>query len=142
MPGYWWECESCKQNLDFKAATGFGGIASFIWDKLLVTDWDQKLLAQPCKNCGHGLLRIAYEFPRKDKTTLRVVHIIGLKSNEYVPMMWETYATDDPDKRWFDFKYQNGRNPIGLKAPAVLTRQNLHELFKCYCQKTGVREFP
>lgn len=142
MPGYWWECEACDNRLDFPDVTGTSSIASFVWDKLLAADWDQSLLAPPCKKCGHGTLRITYEFPREDKVILRVIHIVGLKYDDYVPMMWETHPKDSPADQCFDFKYQRGRNPWGLNKAAVLSRQDLHALFERYRQKTGVHDFP
>lgn len=142
MPGYWWECETCGEKSDFPTTVGASSISSFVWDKLLAADWDQSLLVSPCPRCSHGSRRITYEFPREDKVTLRVVHIVGLQSDDYVPMMWETYPTDSPSDRWFDFKYQRGRNPWGLNKAAVFSRQELHELFTRYRQKTGAPDFP
>lgn len=142
MPGYWWECESCAENFDFPKVTGANSMAGFVWDKLLASDWDQSLLAVMCEKCGSGTLRITYEFPREDKLTLRVIHIVGLQYDDYIPMMWETHPKDSPAERCFDFKYQRGRNPWGLNKAAVLSRQDLHTLFERYRQKTGVKDFP
>jgi hypothetical protein len=117
-------------------------MSSFVWDKLLPADWDQSLLTSPCPRCGQGVRRITYNFPREDKVTLRVVHIVGLASNDYVPMMWETYPTHSTSDRWFDFKYQSGRNPWGLNKAAVFSREDLHKLFTLYREKTGAQDFP
>jgi hypothetical protein len=144
MAGYWWECEGCAVSFTFTKVTGASSLASFIWDKLMASDWDQSLLAPLCGKCGSGALRITYEFPRKEKLILRVIHIVGLQYeyDDYVPMMWETHPKDSPDERRFDFKYQRGRNPRGLNKPAILSRQDLHTLFGRYRQKTGVHDFP
>jgi len=119
-------------------------MASFIWDKMLATGWDQSLLTPTCSKCHTGILRITYEFPRSDKVVLQVMHIVGLKEedDDYVAMMWETQPQHSPAERWFDFKYQRGRNPRGLNKPVVFSRENLHDLFEIYRKKTGVQIFP
>lgn len=142
MPGYWWECESCGEKSDFPSTVGVTSMSSFVWDKLIRADWDQSLLVSPCPHCASVSCRITYESPRTAKVTLRVVHIVGRQSDDYVPMMWETYPTDSPADHWFDFKYQRGRNPWGLNKAAVFSRQELHELFVLYRRKTGTTEFP
>jgi hypothetical protein len=139
MPGYWWECEACGGTVDFPEATG---TSSFVWDRLLASEWDQSLLTPPCKKCANGVLRITYEFPRGDKVVLRVIHIVGLHHDDYVPMMWKTYPKDSPADRRFDFKYQRVRSPWGLNKAALLSRQDLHALFERYREKTGVHDFP
>ncbi len=141
MSGYWWECEGCGEKSDFPTVVSTLSMSSFVWDKLLRADWDQSLLVSPCPHC-QAFRRITYEFPRKDKVTLRVIHIVGRQSEDYVPMMRETYPTDSPKERWFDFKYQRGRNPWGLNKAAVFSRQELQELFMLYRGKTGAQEFP
>ena len=142
MPGYWWECDGCGNVLEFPEAIGAPSMSSFIWDKLLAADWDQSLLGPPCKKCARGTLRITYEFPREDKVVLRVDHIVGLQYEDYVPMMWETHPKESPSEANFDFKYIRGRNPWGLNRAAVLSRQDLHDLFELYRQKTGTHDFP
>jgi len=144
MPGYWWECETCGGKVDFAEVAGAPSMASFVWDRLLATEWDQSLLSPPCKKCANGVLRITYEFPRRDKLILRVIHIVGLHcdDDDYVPMMWETYPKDSPTQRRFDFKYQRARNPWGLNKAALLSREDLHALFEVYREKTGVHDFP
>jgi hypothetical protein len=117
-------------------------MASFVWDRLLAADWDQLLLTLPCGGCSGGTLRITYEFPREDKLVLRVLHIVGLQYDDYVPMMWETYPTNSPSDRCIDFKYQRGRNPWGLNKAGLLSRQDLHELFARYREKTAALDFP
>lgn len=142
MPGYWWECEACGEKSDFLTTVGVPSMSSFVWDKLLRSDWDQSLLVVSCPRCSRASRRITYEFPRKDKVTLRVVHIVGRQFDDYVSMMWETYPTDSPADRCFDFKYQRVRNPWGLNKAAVFSRQDLHELFALYRAKTDATEFP
>jgi hypothetical protein len=109
---------------------------------LLSSGWEQSLLVSACPHCGDASCRITYELPREDKVTLRVVHIVGCHSGDYVPMMWETCPTDSQEDRWFDFKYQRSRNPWGLNKAAVLSRQELSEIFALYCEKTGKPKFP
>jgi hypothetical protein len=143
MEGYWWECEYCSVELDFPNVTESPSISSFIWDKMLSSMWDQSLLTPSCKKCNSGILRITYQFPRKqDEVSLRVNHIVGLQFGDYLPMMWDTHFKGDPTDRCIDFKYQRGRNPWGLNKPALLSRKNLHALFECYRQKTGIQDFP
>jgi len=142
MPGYWWECERCGEKSDFLTTVGVAGISAFIWDKLLPAEWDQSLLVVPCPRCRRASRRITYEFPRKEKDTLRVVHIIGRQVDDFVQMLWETYPANRRKERWFHFNYQIGRNPWGLNKAAVFSRRELLELFKLYREKTGASEFP
>ncbi|MDF0643288.1 MAG: hypothetical protein P0111_04615 [Nitrospira sp.] len=142
MAGYWWECEGCAERFEFPEVTGAASMGSFVSDKLMPSDWDQSLLAPICGKCRRATLRVTYEFPREDKLILRVIHIVWLQYDDYVPIMWETHLKDSPTERCFDFKYQRGRNPWGLNKAAVLSRQDLHTLFERYRQKTGVNDFP
>ena len=143
MPSYWWECESCSARTDFSATCGSPGVAHFIWDALLPSGWDQALLVRPCNTCGTRTVRIAYEFPRSDSLTLRIVHLVGLDPHDiYLQMMWESYPTNSPEQRWFDFKYLNGRSLWGLNKPAVFAREELGAIFDVYRRKTGVSQFP
>jgi len=144
MAGYWWECESCGTRWEFVAACGSKGITHFIWDILLPSNWDQAQLLGVCKSCGKVSLRITYEFPRKNKEVLRVVHMVGLGPlyGSYIPMMWETYPISVEHERWFDFKYIDGRRTLGLNRPAVLRREHLKQLFNLYQEKTGTVDFP
>ena len=143
MPSYWWKCENEKcQNevIDFKNACGHKNLAEFIFDKLLVDEWDQNLLKLICGKCGQSSLRITYEFPRKEKERIQVVHIVGLGpfgEGKYLPMLWETYPESDRNIRWFDFKYLNGPNIFGLNRPAVFTREQLKDVFQEYKSKTN-----
>lgn len=144
MPAYWWHCESCGADSDFMEASGSKGIAHFIWDVLLPSSWDQRKLIAECKKCKKQSMKITYEFPRKEKEIIRVVHIVGLRPNndDYLPMMWETYMVGNEAERLFDFKYLGGRNVWGLNKAAVFGRQNLKELFDLYRSKTGLADFP
>ena len=143
MSAYWWECESCGNRTEFSEACGSQGMAHFIWDVLLEDSWDQRKLLLKCHHCGNVSLRITYEFPRQDKETLRVIHIVGLDPKDtYIPMIWEVYPIYDKEEHWFDFKYVNGRNIYGLNKPAVFSRQDLKQLFSLYGGKTGVADFP
>ncbi|MBI3580747.1 MAG: hypothetical protein HY098_01480 [Nitrospinae bacterium] len=137
MTGYWWECENCGEKKDFQTATGDAAIAHFLWDKMLPSSWDQGNLLIKCSKCK-GTMRIAYEFPRKEKTAVRVRHIVGITDdNSFLQMMWETFPADNPKEEWFDFKYINERNPFGLNKPVVLSRSELQKLFETYYASTG-----
>lgn len=144
MAGYWWECETCSSEHGFDQITGTRSISSFVWDKLLPSDWDQALLTFACPKCREGVLRITYDFPRQEERLfMRVLHIVGLKFDDYVPMMWEMYIKgSEPRKERVDFKYQRSRNPWGLNKAALLSRSDLHQLFSVYRSKTGHPSFP
>jgi hypothetical protein len=142
MPGYWWECEHCDRTVTFAEVTGCS-IAAFIWDKLLASAWDQAVLARDCPHCQQHSLRIAYDFPRRDKLIFRLVHAVGVREGEsYLPMMWECYLVGEPERPKFDFKYLNGRNPKGLSKPAILSREQLSQLLSLYRARTGDAAFP
>lgn len=144
MASYWWECSSCGSQHEFSNVCQSGGIAHYIWDVLISSGWDQSHLLQDCMKCGQHALRITYIFPRKDETLLQVKHLVGLGPFEdiYVPMMWETIPDGSIDETWIDFKYINGRNIYGLNKPAVLSKQNIRELFQLYRERTGDNNFP
>lgn len=144
MSAYWWQCESCGAVSDFKEVTNCKGVVHYIWDELISSNWDQGKLLLECKKCNEHSMRITYEFPRKEKVILQVIHIVGLgpiKGN-YIPMMWETKPSED-NVNWFDFKYvDHHRTPLGLTKPAVFSRENLQQLFNLYREKTGATSFP
>jgi len=143
MPGgYWWQCERCGVQRTFKETTGSNSAAAFIWDHLAPSDWDQSLLVKLCPECGAEAFRITYDFPRRDHVVVQAHHIVGHLSEggSYVPMMWETQASTDPDNRWLDFKYINGRNGWGLNKPAVFTHGSLTSIMTKYRDRTG-RDF-
>jgi hypothetical protein len=144
MAGYWWECETCDSKHDFDQVAGVRSMSSFVWDGLVPSNWDQGLLTSACPECHEGVLRITYDFPRQvDRLFMRVLHIVGLKFDDYVPMMWETYIKESkPREECIDFKYQRNRNPWGLNKAAHLSRSNLHELFSVYRERTGEQSFP
>ncbi len=144
MPSYWWECEECEHEYGFNEVTKSKGIVTFIWDELLPSNWNQDLLLKRCPNCNNDHLRLAYLFPRSDTLRLRVIHIVGLdiREQKYLPMMWETYFTHNPTENVFDFKYMNGRNNRGLNKPAVLSKNNLSQIFSLYNERTGNISFP
>lgn len=145
MSSYWWECDRCEKQRSFKDVCGVGGVAHFIRDVLIPSDWDQSALVRPCE-CAKGELGISYEFPKAEREHLRVIHMVGLaKPSEpnkiYVPMMWESRASSDPEN-WFDFKYINERSVWGLNKPAVFNRSELRELFRVYEEQTHSAHFP
>jgi len=117
-------------------------MASFIWDRLIPADWDQSLLTSVCPHCDHGTRRITYDFPREDKVTRRVAHIVGIASDDFVPMMWETYPTDDPSDLAFSFNYQIRRSPWGLNKAGVFSREALRRIFALYREKASAADFP
>jgi hypothetical protein len=144
MPGYWWECDGCHTKRTFEEVTGRGPVV-FICDDLSV-DWDQAKLRKPCGVCTKGLLRVTFEFPREEKETLTVIHIVGLTPPErdgYLPMIWETIPRGEPDgTRWFHFNYIYRRRNWGLNKAAVFERGDLGRLFELFHEKTGNRFIP
>lgn len=144
MPGgYWWECEKCLTTFDFQPACGSAGIAHFIQDRLK-KEWDQSLLTQICPGCGTKTLRIAYEFPGKERESFRVYSIVGIDDDDgkYIPMMFETKETPKCDVSVYDFKYLKKRSTFGLNKAAIMSQDNLRKIFDLYCQKTGRKSFP
>ena len=144
MPGYWWECGACDNTYDFGEACESRGLPHYIRDVLIPSDWEQSYLFLKCPGCDSKALQIAYEFPRTEKESIRIIRIVGLGSYEskYVPMMWETSPAPYNGVIWFDFKYINGRSVFGLNKPAVFQRNDLLALFRLYCEKTGEQHFP
>ena len=139
--GYWWECESCKEKTSFRDTVGVE-IAAFIWDTLS-NDWDQTLLLRECSRCKGRRLRITFNFPRQNRSVFRVKHIIGtFITNSYLAMMWEFYEIGNPNLSKYDFTYLTGRNPYGLKSPAIISSEELKELFNLYRNKTEQNTFP
>ena len=57
-------------------------------------------------------------------------------------MMWEFYETGNPNLSKYDFTYLNGRNPKGLNSPAIISSEELKELFDLYCKRTERSTFP
>lgn len=145
MPSYWWKCQGCGETEEFSAVTQSKGIAHYIWDILIPTQWDQSHLLLPCSKCNSLNLRITYEFPRKDRVELTLIHAVGLGPFDdiYVPMMWETAPdSSTDDEHWIDFKYINGRSVFGLNKAAVFTRADIHALFAKFGEVSGQCEFP
>lgn len=137
MPAYWWSCMNCGRRATFADICAVAGIHGFIWNQLLASDWDQRLLRKSCDNCGRNFLRITYEFPRANKEVVFVNHIVGLNLEGWIPMMWETVFATEPRNRLYDFKYLGRKNTWGLNKPAVFTESGLRELFRLYRKKTG-----
>lgn len=143
MPSYWWQCEECKKTYEFEKVTKSKGIAHFIWDELLTSQWDQNLLIKRCENCDREQLRISYNFPRSNNETILVQHIVGTQPfGDYLPMMWETIFIREPNKLLYDFKYLRNRNVWGLNKPAVLDKEDLLNIFNLYSEKVGIQKFP
>lgn len=146
MHSYWWQCmnKNCNKTFNFDDVTNSKGIVHFILDELLPNNWNPKKLILRCKKCNKKSLRIMYEFPRKDKTTLIVVNIVGIESSEkrYLRMMWETMPLGEPKTRWFDFKYVNGRNIWGLMSSPIFTQQELKKILSIYKKITKQNKFP
>jgi hypothetical protein len=89
---------------------------------------------------------MTFEFPREEKETLTVVHIVGLTPTErdgYLPMMWETTPTTEPTgTRWFHFNYIYRRGNWGLNKAAIFKSGDLKRLFDLYHEKTGIQIAP
>jgi hypothetical protein len=146
MPGgYWWECEKCAKQFDFRTACASRGVAHYIQDHLK-KDWAQTLLVRDCPECNSHSLRIAYEFPRQkgEKQCFRVYHVVGIDWNngKYVPMMWATKQLPYNGEMLYDFKYISGRSIFGLSKAAVFSQKELRKVFDLYCQKIGTKSFP
>jgi hypothetical protein len=79
IPAYWWECLNCDAEFEFgEIAESRRGIAHYIQEVLIPSDWDQTLLIKKCPKCGNEALRIGYIFPRAEETQLLVKHAVGL----------------------------------------------------------------
>lgn len=141
--GYWWECEKCGKHVDFMPACGSTGVAHYIQDHLK-KNWDQALLVKDCPDCKSHSLRIAYEFPKREKQYFRVYHVVGIDCNNgaYVPMMWVTKELPYNGEMIYDFKYICGRKTFGLNKAAIFLRSELREIFQLFCAKTGMQSFP
>ena len=113
MPGYWWECEGCGKAYDFPAGSGHAGIPHYVRDALIPSNWNQELLIRECRECGEKALRIAYEYPRSNKESLRVLHIVGLGEvgDDYIPMMWVSLFSPYNGDPCFDFKRLLKKSP-------------------------------
>ena len=121
MNGYWLNCDECKKDFRFSDFTKYNGISSYLWNEFLGTDFDQSLLTLVCPECK-GSLRITYEFPRMEKDTVKVRHIVFITGDEkFYQMLWETFPVDTPVYSMYDFKYMNGNNTTGLNRPVVMS---------------------
>ena len=88
-------------------------------------------------------MRITYQFPRSaDSDLVHVISLIGLDRGEYVPMMWETCFASAAETTYFDFKYTYQNHNWGLNKPAILTKQDLSEMFSLYRQLRDFTDFP
>ena len=131
---------SCGERPGWLAVCDSRSVAAFIWDELAPSGWDQRLLRRRC-TCGRNTLRVTYRFQRGDPERISVRHIVGLKSasNDFVPMIWDTFRHATPRTHWIDFKYQRGRSPWGLTKRLVLEKQQLARLLRAYERSTGLR---
>ena len=138
MGAYWWQCLNCKASFSFNEVTGSRGVVHFIWDELLKNLWDQKLLIKTCGKSKEKKLVIAYEIPRKEPELIFVNHIIGFtRDNYFLQMFWETISESNlkSQTKWYDFKYLNNRNILGLSRSCVFTEKDLKEIFEIFNQK-------
>ena len=137
MPKYWWQCTSCGDRPAWLAVSSSRSIAAFIWDELLPSGWDQRLLRRRCK-CRRRTLRITYRLGRGDPDRARVERIVGLDPDgDYVPMLWETSRQSSPRTKWIDLKYQRGRSPWGLTKRVILEKPRLVRLLRAYERAVG-----
>jgi hypothetical protein len=139
---YRWKCSDCPTRRTFAEVTGTRSIHGFLWDILLRSDWDQKLLAKNCPECGKLAMRITYKFPRKAESIATVHHIVGIDKGSWMPMMWETTLDDEIESPLFDFKYIVKGRLFGLNRPAVFSQDDLREVFTLYCTRAGKQQFP
>ena len=144
MPGYWWQCKKCGEKREFREAANRRSVPDFLWEDLVPAEWDQALLTLPCPTSCGSRMHLTYKFPRSKGTTdtVMVVHIVGLQKGGYLPMMWEAFFLSEPASSFFDFKYVRGKSMYGLNRPAILTQQDLREMFELYSRVTGSRMLP
>src|SRR5437763_560652 len=119
MDGYWWECSCGKRT---KNLPGKGGqVPTYIRKSIIESGFDQQFLVQPCPKCK-AEMRITYHFPRNERETVQVLHIVGLDGGDggYVPMLWETRPESKPSERSFQFNYMIKQSPWGLNKAAVI----------------------
>ena len=136
---YWWQCTACGERPAWLAVCQSRSIAAFIWDELVPSGWDQRLLRRTC-TCKRRSLYITYRLKRGDPERVSITHIAGLSlADDYLPMVWETFRHATPRTRWIDFKYQRGRSPWGLTKRVVLTRAQLSRLLRAYEAAAGRR---
>jgi len=139
MAKYAWQCTFCGDRPAWLAVCGSRSIAAFIFDELVPSGWDQKLLRRRCK-CKHHSLYITYRATRGDPDRISIKHIAGLSlDHDYVPMLWETFRHASPKVKWIDLKYQRGRSPWGLSKHLVLKQEHLMRLLAVY---QGARKHP
>ena len=139
MAKYWWQCTSCGDRPSWLSVCESKSIAAFIWDELEPSGWDQKLLRRTCK-CKRRSLYITYRLQRGGTERVSIKHIVGLKlSDDYLPMIWETFRHATPKTTWMDFRYQRARNPWGLTKRVALQRAQLSRLLKAFEKITGRR---
>ena len=132
MARYWWECISCGERPAWLTVCRSRSIAAFIWDELLPSGWDQRLLRRRCK-CKRHSLRITYRLRRGDPERVSINRLVGLEpEGDYLPMLWETFRHSSPLTAWIDFKYQRARNPWGLSKRLVLEKVRLVRLLRAY----------
>jgi len=137
--GYWLQCDCGYDCAEYSQVTGCTSAAAYIWDRVRV-NWDQALLLMRCPECKQLALRITYAFPRKDREVVQIIHIVGLcLDGNYTPMMWESRPLSRPRLQWFHFNYLGGRNPFTLNRAAVLSTDQLRQLFALYKNRTGKR---
>jgi len=138
MKGYWLNCEKCNKDYTFKEMTEHTSLTSFLWNEFLDSRCDQSLLTFKCPVCN-GLVRITYHFPRAERLTVKVKHIVYRTCDEdFYQMLWETYFIHEPDKPVYDFKYISDCNATGLNRPAIMAEKHLQELvdlFNLKCHK-------
>lgn len=112
-------------------------VAAFIWDEMVPSGWNQRLLHRRCK-CKRNSLRITYRLRRGDPDRASVNHIVGLgPDGDYLPMLWETFRHSNPRSRWIDLKYQRARNPWGLAKRLILEKSQFVRLLRAYEHATG-----
>ena len=137
MAKYWWQCISCGDRPAWLTVCHSRSIAAFIWDELLPSGWDQRLLLRRCK-CKRRSLRITYRLQRGDPERVRIKHIVGLAPDgDHLPMLWDTFRHSSPQTHWIDFKYQRGRSPWGLTKRLVLEKTRFSRLLRAYEHATG-----
>lgn len=141
MKAYWLNCSKCDKNFDFNEVktTESNSVNAYLWYKFLDSDNDQSLLSIKCPNCN-GKLQIAYYLTKNDEkqsnSPWKVKHIVSTYSSDnYYPMLWETYLKDNPKIIKYDFKYLTGNNAFGLNHPPIMDESELKDLIDTFNSK-------
>ena len=135
MTAYWLNCEKCDKHFSFDEITKQRSINSYLYNVFFNSNCDQSLLVFECPECK-GLIRITYDFPRREKINFKVKHIVYRTDDEiFFQMLWETYSIYKPNNPVYDFKYMLGNYAFGLNKPAIMAEEDLKGLIEIFNKK-------